>query len=102
MIVWRLQLQRSQGETEQRQLHDDLDSCKARIVQLEKQIAMKQETITIMQNSAQTYESKIRTLEQEGGEKSGQLEVCRRQHHRLVSDLDEANTMNAALRQENE
>lgn len=63
---------------------------------------MKQETINIMQERVQNYESKIRVLEQEGTEKSSRLEVCRRQHQRLTTDLDEANTTNAALRQENE
>ncbi|KAI9560410.1 hypothetical protein GHT06_014427 [Daphnia sinensis] len=97
-----LQVARAQGETEQRQLLDELDACKARINQLERQSSTKQDTITMLQNHIQTYENKIHTLERETGEKNSQVELNRRQNDRLVDELDKAKIDNSSLRQENE
>ncbi|XP_032794482.2 centrosomal protein of 135 kDa isoform X1 [Daphnia magna] len=97
-----LQVIRAQGETEQRQLLDELDACKARINQLERQSSTKQDTITMLQNHIQTYENKIQMLERETGEKNSQVELNRRQNDRLVDEIDKAKIDNSSLRQENE
>jgi len=96
------QVQRAQGETEQRQLLDELDASKARINQLERQATTKQDTITMLQNHISTYENKIHMLEKETGDKTSQVELNRRQNERLAGEIDQAKIDNSSLRQENE
>jgi hypothetical protein len=55
-----------------------------------------------LQASVKTYETKIRLLEQDDGDKQSQVELNRRQNHRLMTDLDQAKIDNNSLRQENE
>lgn len=79
-----------------------MDASNARIVQLEKQLSIKQEIVTQLQASVKTYETKIRLLEQDEGDKQSQVELNRRQNVRLMTDLDQAKIDNNSLRQENE
>lgn len=102
MLMNFFQVQRAQGETEQRQLLDELDACKARINQLERQSTTKQDTITMLQNHISTYENKIHMLEKETGDKTSQVELNRRQNERLAGEIDQAKIDNSSLRQENE
>lgn len=81
---------------------DQVDASNARIVQLEKQLSIKQEIVTQLQASVKTYETKIRLLEQDEGDKQSQVELNRRQNVRLMTDLDQAKIDNNSLRQENE
>ena len=97
-----LKVQKSQGDTERRQVMDELDSCKARIAQLERQSSTKQDTITMLQSNIQTYENKIQNLEKENDEKKSQVDLNRRTNDRLASEIDKAKIDNASLRQENE
>lgn len=102
VYIFFVKVHRAQGDTEQRQLLDELDACKARINQLERQSSTKQETITMLQNHIQTYENKIQMLERETGEKNSQVELNRRQNDRLADEIDKAKIDNSSLRQENE
>jgi chromosome segregation ATPase len=102
MLMNFFQVQRAQGETEQRQLLDELDASKARINQLERQATTKQDTITMLQNHISTYENKIHMLEKETGDKTSQVELNRRQNERLAGEIDQAKIDNSSLRQENE
>ena len=102
MLMNFFQVQRAQGETEQRQLLDELDASKARINQLERQATTKQDTITMLQNHISTYENKIHMLEKETGDKTSQVALNRRQNERLAGEIDQAKIDNSSLRQENE
>ena len=63
---------------------------------------MKQDTVTLLQNNIQAYESRIHFLEQDVNEKQSQTELNRRKVQRLSEEVDKANCNNSALRLENE
>lgn len=96
------QVLKANGETDKRRLEDELDSLRARVMQLERQSSTKQETISMLQSTVQTYESKIQILEKEISDKSSQVEMSRRTNDRCNLEIDKANLENSSLRQENE
>lgn len=65
-------------------------------------MATKQETVTVLQASVTTYETKIRQLESLGGDQQSTADLHRRQNQRLTSELDQAKLDNTSLLQENE
>lgn len=97
-----LQVHRSQADMEQRNLLDEADAYRARIMQLEKQVALKQDTAGALQANVLALEAKLRVMDQDCGDRAGQLETMRRQNQRVAAELEQTCAENSGVKRENE